>query len=159
MMVYTHVLFAVLSLKVLESTLGFNAGAAAYAAAAIASILPDIDHPNSYIGKRALLLSETVYSAVGHRTLTHSLVGLVAAGVLSLFIEASTGLSVTIPFIVGHASHILSDMLNDAGVALLYPSPRRYHLLPESFRIRTSSAAETALAAIICACIGFMLGR
>ena len=93
----------------------------------VGSLLPDIDHPESFLGRRLRLISKPVYRWFGHRTLTHSLFFM--AGVTSVlaycqFEEAGIGLG------LGILSHILLDFLSlGSGVALLYPLyPKRIYL-------------------------------
>ena len=41
-------------------------------AAVVGSILPDIDHKNSYIGKKAKTFSKAINKLAGHRKLFHA---------------------------------------------------------------------------------------
>lgn len=85
--------------------------------AALGALMPDIDHPQSFLGNKVTVLSELIYTTVGHRSLTHSLVfAFVLAITLGLF-SVSLGIGAA----VGILSHIALDMLTPAGVALLYP--------------------------------------
>ena len=85
----------------------------------IGSLLPDIDHPQSVIGRIVPFISGPLYSTVGHRTLTHSFFFMFSiAFLLSVFgkIFLAYGL------IIGITSHILLDMVSIGyGVAFLYP--------------------------------------
>ena len=91
--------------------------------AIIGSVLPDIDHPKSYLGRRLPLLSKIINHVFGHRTFTHSLL-------FCIIISASlmqTDTSVGIGMFFGILSHILLDMLTpfSKGVALFYPIKKR----------------------------------
>lgn len=83
----------------------------------IGSLLPDIDCPKSFIGRRTKLLSELLYNTIGHRTFTHSLpftiVTMLIVGAVNRQFAAGIGL--------GILSHIFLDMFNGKGVAYLYP--------------------------------------
>lgn len=93
----------------------------------IGSLLPDIDEPNSYVGRRSFGMSTKVKEAFGHRGMTHSLVvwGAVAAIVL---IESSSLFS--LGFLLGYLFHILEDFLSIQGVPLLWPFQTKRYKLP-----------------------------
>lgn len=84
----------------------------------LGSLLPDIDHPKSFIGNKIPILPTILYSTVGHRTITHSLLFASVMGILvATFINLWLGIGLTI----GILSHIILDMLTPSGVAYLYP--------------------------------------
>jgi membrane-bound metal-dependent hydrolase YbcI (DUF457 family) len=85
--------------------------------AVLTCLLPDIDHPKSFLGQRLSWISKPVARAFGHRGFTHSL--LAVFGALTLFYlkvpdswivpaDALQGL------VLGYLSHILADMLTPA---------------------------------------------
>lgn len=47
--------------------------------------------------------------------------------------------------LMGYFSHLIADAATKSGVRLLYPSPKRFHSLPPSWRFTTGSMAEEAL--------------
>lgn len=96
----------------------------AFGVAAIASLLPDIDHPNSWMGRRLPFLSRPLAAIFGHRGLTHSL--LAVALLLGLGFYGLGGWAA--PLVVGYLSHIAADGLTPQGVPLLWPSRRRFSL-------------------------------
>jgi len=147
MMATTHVLFAIFLLLLTSST-SLPLSATVVTAAVLGSLLPDIDHPKSMLGRVTRPVSTLVHISVGHRTLTHSLVGLVGFGLLAYATTFNLGvdLSAVLAFILGYGSHILADMLNPAGVKLLYPKKHRYSILGES-GIGTDSIAEHVFSA------------
>lgn len=79
------------------------------------SVLPDIDHPFSYIGKTFRPISYKVHEFWGHRGFTHSLMFM--ANIVPLCFYFGIGL----PCLIGLALHILLDMTTYMGVKLLYP--------------------------------------
>ena len=83
----------------------------------IGALLPDIDHPRSYLGSKIPIIPSLLYSTVGHRTLTHSIFFAVFIGILFSLIDYSFGFGV----FIGIISHILLDMLTPQGVSYLYP--------------------------------------
>lgn len=133
----------------------------------IGALLPDIDHPESYIGRRLRLLSWFA-SHLGHRgPATHSLLALMGfAGIISaLTLLLNQGLAaislvlsaysplgqihlyipaaVPVGLVIGYASHLGADSMNLPGVPLLYPwSRRRYHT---PITINTRSVSEHLL--------------
>ena len=88
-----------------------------------ASLLPDIDHTRSIIGKMFLPFSRFLNRRYGHRTITHSLIIMIALSLLSAFLE-TTFLHSSIYskiFFLSYFSHLILDMMTVQGVPLLYP--------------------------------------
>lgn len=93
--------------------------------AVLTCLLPDIDHPKSFLGQRLSWISKPVARAFGHRGFTHSL--LAVFGAITLFYlkvpeswfvpaDAVQGL------VLGYLSHILADMLTPAGYRCCGPA-------------------------------------
>ena len=72
------------------------------------SLLPDIDHSGSMLGKHIKPISRRLK----HRHLTHSLLFLLAAHIISPYLG------------IGVFTHIFLDMLNPQGVKLFYPNKK-----------------------------------
>ena len=89
--------------------------------AVISSLLPDICHTQSRIGRRFKVLSFFVRILFGHRTFTHSLLFISIIGILLYIIQTPEYYLVSI--ILGLLSHVILDMLTPRGVKLLYPIP------------------------------------
>ena len=118
----------------------------------IGSLLPDIDEPESYIGKRFLPVSGVVNILFGHRGASHYLiapltlllVALFTSGVVSLFF---IGLS------FGYFFHLIGDMMTLGGIkGFLFPFGQKgkvYAVLPKRFRFRTNSLYEKLIAGIL----------
>ena len=89
-----------------------------YIGATVGSLLPDIDHPQSFISQQMRLLHYP-FQRLGHRKGTHSLLALAIVFEIMylLFGKNYVGLGV----VLGYLSHLLLDMLNPRGVPLLYP--------------------------------------
>ncbi len=126
---------------------GMPAEPAALTAAGLGALLPDIDHPDSWFGRRVRVVSVPVAMIFGHRGVTHSLVALAVclAGLLLLGRDA-----VAAPVIVGYMSHLLCDSITIGGVPLLWPWRRPFGLR----LVRTGSALEMAFAAGLLALAG-----
>lgn len=86
----------------------------------VASLLPDIDCGNSWIGRVLFFISGRIEKSFGHRTVTHSFLGMVIFGIaLSPILIFSPTLFSAL--LIGYASHIFLDCMNKNGVALFYP--------------------------------------
>lgn len=81
----------------------------------VSSLLPDIDRPNSLLGRFIPVLSH-VLEKMGKRTLTHSLLFGAVIGI-SLYLIFP---SVLTAFIIGFLSHIILDLFTGR-VALFWP--------------------------------------
>lgn len=99
-------------------------------AAAVGSLLPDIDHPKAYVSRRHWMAhgaSHLLEAVAHHRGLTHSLLALVLLSGITIaglnYLRADVYL--TIPFALGYLSHLLIDSLNPSGVKWLLPISQR----------------------------------
>lgn len=114
-------------------------------AAALGGLLPDIDHPESVIGRRVRIISVPLASIFGHRGFTHSLLAVALIGAIAVHLTLQ-GQSLLLPICVGYLSHLLGDALSASGVPLLHPwSRKRYkwRVLP------VNSLQETAVVAVV----------
>lgn len=111
------------------------------AMAIIGALLPDIDHPSSWIGRRLRLISLPLAATFGHRGITHSLLAVIACVVLLRWQGFSR--AVIDPLAVGYLSHLAADLLTTSGLRLAWPSPRRQSI----GLCRTGSATEAAIVA------------
>jgi inner membrane protein len=109
----------------------------------IASILPDIDHTKSLIGKLFLPLSRYLNRRFGHRTITHSITFLGLLALFLLFLERNffPDNPITTIFVMAYISHLLLDMATIQGVPLFYPFFRNPCVLPGNpdLRFRTGN--------------------
>lgn len=118
----THMVVGIACASVL-----YPASIPAMLAGALGGLLPDIDHPNSKIGRRLLPASWTIRAVFGHRTITHGMFFFSALTALSA-LAVQRGLlhfDLFICFVAGYALHIIADMLTPHGVPLFYPFPWR----------------------------------
>lgn len=99
---------------------------AEFVAVFLGSLIPDIDHPKSWVGRRLWFISYPLSGIIGHRGLTHSLCGL---AIISIALATVLFLNaipfdikiITIAFAVGYLSHILCDYNTNTGVPFLWP--------------------------------------
>jgi inner membrane protein len=91
--------------------------------AAIGALLPDIDHPSSWVGRRLRLISRPLATVIGHRGMTHSAVAVLAC-LMGLRWQGFHRSTID-PLVIGYLSHLAADLLTTSGVRLAWPSPRR----------------------------------
>ncbi len=96
------------------------------------SLLPDIDHTRSLIGKMFLPIAKYLDRNYGHRTITHSLIFTVALYLLVYLFSHYSLKDSNIPmiFIFAMSSHLIFDMLTIQGVPLFYPFKRNPCVIP-----------------------------
>ncbi|HVU66541.1 MAG TPA: metal-dependent hydrolase, partial [Ktedonobacteraceae bacterium] len=122
---------------------------------------PDIDNAHSTLGKKLGWISKEIQHKFGHRTLFHSLLGLILGSAIALGVQQivtylllSRGLSIParvigsshivfIAVLFGCIMHLLADALTLEGIPLLWPM-RKYIGFPpiRSWRFRTGSWPE-----------------
>lgn len=124
---------------------------AGLAAALLGSLLPDIDHPKSWAGRKLPFVSIPLAMVVGHRGVTHSAIAVLACLVLlGMFGPAWQAA----PVAVGYLSHLAADACTPSGVPLLWPARRRFTLN----LCETGSMVEIGLVALVAAAGGWALG-
>ena len=102
------------------------------------ALLPDIDHPKSWLGRRLPFISVPLAAVFGHRGITHSLLAVVGvAWALYYALEqwnlgAGWGLAAA-GVGVGYLSHLLGDFATHGGVPWLWPFKQRFSL-PLTFK-------------------------
>ena len=158
----THAVFGVAALAGAALVTGADPPAYVYPAAVVAAWLPDVDNPRSTLGnglsrsKNPLIhalgrpvswalrtTSFVLVRTVGHRTLTHSILGaLIFALPVYLFLGDYPNLSLAL--ISGYASHVFADALNTRGVPLLWPFGKPFRLIP--YGVKSGGAIEVAFA-------------
>jgi len=131
--------------------------------AILGSIMPDIDHPKSVIGKIFYFISAPIERRYGHRTITHSFLGwaiasllfgflvLLVIGILNLFRISDLGFSISdlaprwiAAFSISYMSHLLLDMLNPRGSQMFWPDPGR-DVMPRNPKFRPESGSRVEI--------------
>lgn len=109
----------------------------------VAAMLPDIDHPNSTLRDFMGLPGDLAFSGLPHRGITHTFLALaVVTAITYLILPPIVGFSM----FLGYFSHLLADVVTPAGLPWLLPfSDKKWHLLPEPFRIRVNSFVERVI--------------
>lgn len=138
-----------------------------YGAITLGALLPDIDEPNSTIGKKTIGISNVIKAIFGHRGLTHSLSFLIIVGILLLLasafgVEFLKGIPLVSGFVkdldeavleifvfgvlLGCVFHLMGDMLTPSGVPLFLPfSTKSVHLTPAFLRFKTGGIWDYAI--------------
>jgi inner membrane protein len=115
----------------------------------IGSLLPDIDHTKSWIGKSVYPIAKWLSRNYGHRTITHSLLFLVGVFLISLFIEKNfrADYSISIILFFSILSHFIFDMVTLAGIPLFYPFYKNPCVLPANpdMRIRSGNIRQEGI--------------
>ena len=124
--------------------------------ALLGSLLPDIDHRNSYIGKKVKTASKAINKLAGHRKLFHApLIYLflysMALGMVkdNLLIRGISGV------FFGILSHLILDSLTVGGLPWFYPLSKKKFSIGN---VKTNSKLEEILCGIlICLNVGIIL--
>jgi inner membrane protein len=114
--------------------------------AVIGSLIPDLCHPGSYVGKKTGLLSKTISKTFGHRTITHSWIMVLLVMMLPNWIDWIYEDSISKGLLLGVVSHILLDSFTSRGVQLFYPLPIRFRF---PMYTKTGSKTENYIATFI----------
>lgn len=82
--------------------------------AILTCLLPDIDHPKSFLGQRLKWISKPIARAFGHRGFTHSLLAVFAL-LATFYLKVPESWFIPADalqgMVLGYLSHILADML------------------------------------------------
>ncbi len=93
--------------------------------AGVSALLPDIDSPESKLGRLIPILPTVLTVTVGHRGVLHSLVGALgmslAASLLIKIWYASAFLEIFTLVLTGYITHLLLDSMTNSGCPWVYP--------------------------------------
>ena len=114
MLLKTHLVIGLFGILVYSLFFEFNA---VYALVfLIATLLPDIDSPKSWIGKSKMI--RPLHWFVKHRGIFHSLtIGIIIAEIFVFLLGFGTGVA----FFLGYGVHLLVDSFTVAGIRPLWP--------------------------------------
>ena len=150
MKVVTHLIFAECCWFATSAVFDVHYETPAVLAAAATAVLPDADHPGSWLGRQLGGVSEDLNRLFGHRGFLHSLLALVlvtlALGSPLWWITGRA--SPLIAVSVGYGSHLFADMMTLGGVRLFWPS-RVISVFPgrDDYRVRTGGNSERVFVA------------
>lgn len=127
----------------------------------LGALLPDIDNARSTLGHKLGWISKGIQHVAGHRTIFHSLLGLLLGSLIALGLEqlviillAKYGFTfpaqfvgarrlVFIAVLFGCIMHIAADALTEGGVPLFWPYRKRFGFPPNPrWRFRTGTWPE-----------------
>src|SRR6266851_8274646 len=132
-----------------------------YSMVGFGALLPDIDNARSTFGHKLGWVSKEIQHIAGHRTVFHSILGLMLGSLLAIGLQRLVeyllgqrgfvfpaqliGASHLVFFAVlfGCVMHIAADALTEGGVPLLWPNPKRFGFPPNPrWRFRTGTWPE-----------------
>lgn len=96
-----------------------------YGGLVLGSLLPDIDHPQSYLGRRLTPLSVPIFKLFGHRGITHSFLSLSILGII-LTESGYVNTYLSGGILLGYLSHLIADMFTPTGIPLFYPMKKKF---------------------------------
>lgn len=111
----------VLHIRGMTAFISLYEGGGIIAAAAAGALVPDIDIPTSSLGSKIKPISKGVNKAFGHRGLFHAPLLYIALYICMTFILPQTAKIYLMSFMLGILSHMILDLLNKAGIPILYP--------------------------------------
>lgn len=121
---------------------------------AIGSLLPDIDEPKSFIGRKLSFIAYPLKKIAGHRGLTHSFL---ACGVL-YFLYSLYPSPFSLGLFLGYACHLVGDFFSVRGVPLLLPFTKQKLKAPITYRTGGKGEAFILLFACACFLVVFVFG-
>jgi inner membrane protein len=149
MMAGSHVAVGVAAWAWIAPHLGFPAlDPVALTLAVGGALLPDIDHPQSWVGRRVRVISYPLAALIGHRGFTHSILAVVACGLLLRW--RGLGRAVVDPLVVGYLSHLAADLMTSGGLRLAWPLRQRFAIA----LCRTGSRGELAIVTSLVVWVG-----
>lgn len=128
----SHVLIAATSITFAEPwSQGLTTAIAAYFLVMLGGLLPDIDHPKSFIGSRIPLIPEILFKLDGHRGFTHGLPMLALVWILGVLLVAHFDQPMDGVLAhalgIGYLTHLAGDFVTNNGIPLFKPfSSKRY---------------------------------
>ena len=140
-----HILLAVTPALYIAKSLDNVYLAGFIAGVFIGSILPDIDEPNSFIGKRLGFLSIPLrIMGLKHRTFTHYFIFGFIFFILSFLFDGIISIAI-LGVSFGVFMHDVGDMITKGGITgFLYPccKNKTFRLLPKDYCFYTNSIIE-----------------
>lgn len=124
--------------------------------ALLGSLLPDIDHRNSYIGKKVKTASKAINKLAGHRKLFHAPLAYLLLYSVALGMVKDNLIHIGIKgLFLGILSHLILDSFTQGGLPWFYPLSKKKFSLGN---IKTNSKLEDIFCGIlICLNIGIIL--
>jgi len=123
------------------------------------SLLPDIDHTKTLLGKTFFPIAKYLDKNYGHRTITHSLLVYFGLFGLCAFIQHIwfPNSNLAIIFAFSYLSHFIFDMMTKQGIPLFYPFKRNPCVIPGNpeYRFRSSDLKTESIIFVVFIFLGF----
>lgn len=129
------------------------------ACSAIGSLVPDIDHPESMVGRITPLISNGINSLFGHRTITHDILLMGLLFIASVIVRNPIFFGI----MFGVMGHLFLDGFTKQGVAWNYFKNRkamkgewaqfgvgRIHFMPKVLRMKSSGFMAKVFTIALC---------
>ncbi len=151
MMALTHVAVGTVAYAGLATLFGGDVSGAALGAAALGSLLPDVDTPSSRAGFCVYPLALWLERKFGHRTVTHSITGIgVFALLFAPLLLFGWGHVLFMALVCGFTFHLAGDACTKAGIPLMWPRRERWVFPGDAkFRLKTGSMAEWIVLGVV----------
>ena len=117
MLFRTHIAFALFVALVLIYANTINFSFVFFIAVMLFAALPDIDTPDSVVGRAIRPLSNLIRVVIGHRTVFHS----VWFPIIIYYLLFWFNQTIAFAALFGYSSHLLLDILNEKGLKPLWP--------------------------------------
>lgn len=109
------------------------------------SLFPDIDEPNSSLGRKVWFLSKDINLLIGHRTFTHNILLYLAIALFSFILMEFEHYEIffIFGFCLGAIFHILEDSVTNSGVKKAFrPLFENFTLIPSYIKFKTDGNFE-----------------
>lgn len=131
----SHAAISVASISFLEPwSYGLYGCIFIYFMSVLGGLLPDIDHPHSFIGKRIPVLPTILFKMDGHRGFTHGLPVFLIVTLMGCMISEVAGFGLTnlcgLSLGLGYLSHLAGDFITNRGIPLLKPFHQKRYVIP-----------------------------
>ena len=127
MMAISHVVTSLAAWSVAAQYTSLEPTAGGMLAVIAGALLPDIDHPKSWLGRRLWFISAPLSLMIGHRGLTHSLLAVIVLGG-ALTVYGSLGSYLVASVCIGYLTHMAGDFVTKGGIPVFWPLKRRFAL-------------------------------
>lgn len=118
MMVFTHFLFNLALLPLILNFFAINNPFLFGLTYIISGLIPDIDLPRSYLGKKHKIISNIINVFFGHRGFIHTIFPPLLFSSILLYLGY---LEISVALFLGYISHLVLDMLTVRGIKLFHP--------------------------------------
>jgi inner membrane protein len=151
MMAVTHVAVGTATFAGLAALFGVEISSSALGAAALGSLLPDVDTPSSRAGFCVYPLALWLERKFGHRTITHSITGIGFCALLfSPLLFFGWGHLLFMALLCGFMLHLAGDACTKSGIPLMWPRRERWVFPGDAkFRLKTGSPAEWIVLGVV----------